>query len=168
MRRISMASAAVALLACAGGRSAQRGGGDATPAWVGQGSGAINTESGKKLQGVGVISGTRDPKTRRQQADEKARAECGVGIDLLSQWLAKMSGSTKENASDEIGAVAKRAMQQSAQILDHWVTPDGTESALCLVDLGAFKGALEKVDGDERLKREMANNAERAFDQLNR
>jgi hypothetical protein len=48
------------------------------------------------------------------------------------------------------------------------VTPDGTENALCLVDLGAFKAALEKVDGDERLKREMANNTERAFDQMNR
>jgi hypothetical protein len=168
MRKIVMAGAAVILLACSGGRSAQRGGGDETPAWVEQGSGPISTESGKKLQGVGVVSGTRDPKTRRQQADDKARQECAVGIDLFSQGLAKMSGSTQANASAQVRIIAKNALQQSMEIRDHWVTKDGTENALCVVDLGAFKAALQTVGGEERLKREMANNAERAFDQLNR
>jgi len=161
-----MAGAAVTLLACAGGKSAQRGGGDETPAWVGEGSGPINAESGKKLQGVGVVAGTRDPKTRRQQADDKARRECAVGIDLFSRGLAKMSEPSKDPA--EVRAMAKNALQQSVEIRDHWVTKDGTENALCVVELEAFKTALQKVDGDERLKTEMSNNADRAFDQLNR
>jgi hypothetical protein len=168
MRKIVMAGAAVTLLACAGGKSAQRGGGDETPAWVGQGSGPITAESGKKLQGVGVVSGTRDPKTRRQQADDKARRECAAGFELFSRGLAKMSGPAKESAGDELRALAKNALQQSVEIRDHWVTKDGTERALCVVELEAFKTALQKIDGDERLKTEMSNNAERAFDQLNR
>jgi len=48
------------------------------------------------------------------------------------------------------------------------VTTDGVESALDQIDLAAFKQALQTVDGDDNLKREMANNADRAFDRLSR
>ena len=58
------------------------------------------------------------------------------------------------------------AAAESAAIRDHWVTPDGQEQSLDVLELGAFKQALQSVDGDEKLKREMASNAERAFDSL--
>src|SRR5207237_7685150 len=51
---LSVAAFSLAL-ACGGGKSVKPGGGgDETPAWVAQGTGAFNGESGKKLQGVGV------------------------------------------------------------------------------------------------------------------
>ena len=67
-----------------------------------------------------------------------------------------------------IAGLAKKAAAQSAGIRDHWVTPDGTEQSLMVLDLGGFKSALQSVDGDEKLKREMSANAEKAFDSLMR
>ena len=49
---------------------------------------------------------------------------------------------------------------------DHFVSGDGTELALDQIELNAFKQALQSVDGDDNLKKEAANNADRAFDQL--
>ena len=43
---------------------------------------------------------------------------------------------------------------------------EGSESALDQVDVGALKQAVQGVDGDDNLKREIANNLDRAFDQL--
>ncbi len=102
-------------------------------------------------------------------------AACGGGgkqlrgsVDTLTASLAKLSESTRENVGDEIKAIADKAAQATPHVRDHWVTTDGVESALDQIDLAAFKQALQTVDGDDNLKREMANNADRAFDRLSR
>lgn len=166
MKNFLVLAVAAVLAACGGGKNVKSGGGaDDTPQWVAQGTGAFTAESGKKLQGVGNAKDA-DPKARRQTADASARQQLQGGLDALSAVLSKASESTKENVGDEIAGIARKASQASAHVRDHWVTPDGSETALDQIDLGAFKQALQSVDGDENLRREMTNNADRAFDQL--
>lgn len=167
MKRFAMLAMAAAFLGCGGNKDVRSGGAaGTTPAWVEEGSGAFSLESGKRLQGVGVVGDVRDAKARRSQADDKARQQLAGTVDALAQRLAKLSESTQENVSDAIAALAKKAVQAAPQVRDHWVTPDGTESALDSVDLASFKTALQSLDGDEKLKQEMNNNVSRAFDQL--
>lgn len=167
MTRFAMLAMAAVLVACGGNKNVRSSGAEEpTPQWVDQGSGAFSAESGKRLQGVGVVSDVRDAKARRTQADDKARQQLAGTVDALAQGLAKLSESTQDNASDTIAALAKKAALAAPQIRDHWVTADGAESALDSVDLSAFKSALQSVEGDEKLKQEMKNNVNRAFDQL--
>jgi hypothetical protein len=156
-------------MACGGGGSkATRpsGGNDATPSWLAEGTGAVRSDGTRRIQGVGVASGVGDIKKRRRAADAAARDQLQSSVDSFAQALAKMSESTQASAGTDVTAIARRAASQVASIRDHWVTPDGDERALGVVDLDAFKKALQGVDGDEKVKREMAANADRAFDQL--
>lgn len=157
---------AAMLLACGGAKPVPGGGGEQAPQWLRQGSGMVNSEEGKRIQGVGAVSGMRDVKTRRMAADNKARQELAQTMNAFYQALGKM---TESGASpEEIAGIGQKAAEQAAEIRDHWLTSEGTESALDVVDLAAFKAALQRVEGDDRVKREMANNADRAFDQLAR
>jgi hypothetical protein len=169
MKNFLVLAVAAVLAACGGGGTSVRpgGGGDDAPSWVSQGSGAFNVESGRKLEGVGQ-SRSSDPKVRRQSADSAAQRQLRGSVDTLTASLAKLSESTRENVGDEIKAIADKAAQATPHVRDHWVTTDGVESALDQIDLAAFKQALQTVDGDDNLKREMANNADRAFDRLSR
>lgn len=154
-------TAALAMAACGGGK-AVKSSGDETPDWVGQGTGEVSAEGGKKIQGVGSANGA-DAKARRQQADAAAKSQMDGVVGSLSQALAKMSDSKKP---DDVANLAKTAAAQSAQIRDHWVTGDGNEMSLDVLDLAAFKSALAGADGDDKLKKEAAANADKAFDQV--
>jgi hypothetical protein len=166
MKNVLGAALVLAVAACGGGGSNVRptGGGDG-PAWLAQGTGAFTVESGKKLQGVGAVSGVSSAKARRLQADAQASGQLQGGIDAFSAALAKMSESTKDNASDEIKTIAGKAAAAAPHARDHWVSGDA-ESAVDQLDLGDFKSAIQGVDGDGKLKSEMVNNADRAFDSL--
>ena len=157
---------ALALAACGGGsKNVKSGGGEGdTPSWVSQGTGAFNAESGKKLQGVGSAP-RAEPRARRATADAAAAAQLDGGIGALAAALTKLSESTKDNLGDEIAKIARAAAAAAPHARDHWVT-EGSEAALDQLDLGAIKAALQHVEGDENLRREMANNADRAFDSL--
>ena len=169
MKKILVASALSMIVACGGAKPVPGGADtsavDQAPSWLSQGSGAFAGESGKLLQGVGVTGeGVRDPKTRRLQADGKARVELAKSVDMLMRSLAKMSESTKENASEELTAIGKKAAKDVSEIRDHWVQ-DGVENSLEVLDLDAFKKAIARAEGDEKLKKELVNNLDRAFDQ---
>lgn len=167
MKHLMVVTLLSGLLACGGGSKNVRPGGpgDDTPAWVAQGSGAFSVESGKKIQGVGQ-SRSSDAKGRRQSADSGAQRQLQGSVDALAAALGKLSESTKVNVGDDISAIARKAAQAAPHVRDHWVTGDGAESALSQIELNGFKQALQSVDGDDGLKKEMSNNADRAFDQL--
>lgn len=159
MRR-SLVAVALAL-SCGGGAATRPSGGrDETPSWLAEGTGAFRAEGQKRLQGVGVASGVADPRARRRQADAAAREQLQVVVDALAQGL---PGSAQDRAA--AAEIARKAGAQAASIRDHWVTPDGDERALGVIDLDAFKRALQNVDGDEGVKGEMFSNIDRAFDQ---
>jgi hypothetical protein len=160
MRNWLVAAASVAL-SCGGGAATRpTGGQDRAPSWLAEGTGAFRAEGLKRLQGVGVASGVADPRARRRQADAAAREQLQVAVDALAQGL---SGSPQDRAA--VTEIARKAGAHAAAIRDHWVTPDGDERALGVIELDAFKRALQGVDGDERLKGEMFSNVDRAFDQ---
>jgi hypothetical protein len=167
MRDSIVIAVAVLALACGGGKAARPGGAqDSTPSWLADGTGAIRGETGKRLQGVGVASGIADPRARRRQADAAAREQLQAAVDALAQALARMSESTQQNLGQTATAIARNAAVQAAAIRDHWVTPDGDERALAVLDLDALRRSLQAADGDERIRGEMAANVERAFDRV--
>ncbi len=163
MRKWAGAAIAVAALACGGGAATRPSGApEEIPAWLAEGTGAFRGEGGKKLQGVGVASGVPDPRVRRQKADSAAREQLQVAVDAFAQALA--ADAPQDRAA--IGQIARNAATRAAAIRDHWVTPDGDERAVSVVELDAFKQALQGVEGDDRIKGEMYGNAERAFDRV--
>jgi hypothetical protein len=168
MRAVLLAAAAALALSCGGGSKAVRAGGapDAPPSWLAEGSGAIRAEAGRKLQGVGVASGVTNERARRRQADGAAREQLQGAVDALVRALAKAGGSPQDGQA--VAAMARKAAAQVSAIRDHWVTPDGDERALAVVEVEEFKKALQGVDGDERVRREMFANVDRAFEQLAR
>jgi hypothetical protein len=167
MRNVCGMAALALLFACGGGKAARPGGAlETTPSWLAEGSGAIKADGGKRLQGVGVASGAAHPQQRRRAADEAAREQLQTGVDALAQALAKLSESKQADVGETVKTLARRAASQVAGIRDHWVTPDGDERALAVVDLDAFRRALQGVEGDEKIKGEMMTNAERAFEQI--
>ncbi|MGZ6125884.1 MAG: hypothetical protein ACXWLR_13040, partial [Myxococcales bacterium] len=125
--------------------------------------GAFLTEGGKRLQGVGVASGIADPRARRRQADAAAREQLQVAVDTLAQALAAGTAPQDRVAVSEL---ARKAGAQTAAVRDHWVTPDGDERALGVIELDAFKRALQTAEGDDRVKGDVYPNVDRAFDQI--
>ena len=167
MRTVVLATAAALALSCGGGSKAVRGGApDATPSWLSEGTGAIRAEGGRKLQGVGVASGVTNERVRRHQADGAAREQLQGAVDALARALAKAGESPQDGQA--VAAMARKAAAQVSAIRDHWVTPDGDERALAVVEVEDFKKALQGVDGDERVRREMFANVDRAFEQVAR
>lgn len=162
MKKVLIVSLVVFGLACGGSKPVPTPQ-DTAPSWLKEGTGAINGESGKRLQGVGSASG-QDPKERRTEADGKARAQLAQTLETFLARLTRLSESTQDNLGDAVAAIGKKSLA-SAQIMDHYVTTDGTETAICVLELQAFKAAVQKADGDGKLQSEMAANADRAFDQ---
>jgi hypothetical protein len=155
--------AATLLAACGGGaKSTVRAPGDTTPDWVAQGTGAVEAESGKAVQAVGSAAGP-DAKARRQKADAAARAQLDRVVGQLSASLARL-GDPKQG--DAIGTLTRRAATDAQQIRDHWVTSDGTEMSLDVLDLSGFKAALARQDADDKLKKDLSANADKAFDSI--
>jgi len=159
---------ALLALACGGGGKTVRssGGQDQAPSWLAEGTGAVRSEGGKRLQGVGVASGVADPKARRRQADAAAREQLQGAVDALARTLAKMSETGQQGLVETTTSLARKAAAQSAAIRDHWVTPDGDERAVAVIDLDALRKSLQAGEGDDRVRGEMAANVDRAFDQL--
>jgi hypothetical protein len=156
---------AVFAVACGGGKATRPDvSSDQTPSWLSEGTGAIRGETGRRLQGVGVASGASNPKARRRQADGAAREQLQSAVDALARALVKFGDSPQDG--EAVRAIARKAGVQVGAISDHWVTPDGDERALTVIDFDAFKRALQSVEGDERVRQEMFSNLDRAFDQV--
>jgi hypothetical protein len=164
MRRAALGAAVALAMACAGGKPQPGKDSDQTPSWLAEGTGAVRSENGRKLQGVGVASGVNDPKARRRQADNAAREQVQAAVDALARALARAGESPQDG--EAMRAIARKAGAQLAAIRDHWVTPDGDERALGVIDFDEFKRAVQSGNGDERVRREMSSNLDRAFDQV--
>ncbi|HYY53599.1 MAG TPA: hypothetical protein VE755_12040, partial [Myxococcales bacterium] len=103
-------------------------------------------------------------KARRRQADGAAREQLQSAVDALARAVVKAGDSPQDG--DTVRAIARKAAVQVGTIRDHWVTPDGDERALSVVDFDAFKRAVQSIDGDERVRQQMFSNLDRAFDQV--
>lgn len=167
MKNFVVVGALALSVACGGGKNVKPSADVTTPDWVQMGTGAFTLEAGKQMHGVGSASG-QDAKARRQQADAAAQQQMAGGLTALAGSFTKMSEQTGDSVGNAIADICNKAAAQAAGIRDHWVTPDGTEQSLDVLDLTSFKAALQTVDGDDKLKHEMTANAEKAFDSLMR
>lgn len=165
MRQVAIAALVFLVVACGGGQGGRPTGQAQEPAWLAEGNSLVNTEAGKQIHAIGSVSGVRDSRARRVEVDKKARAQLGQMMEQLYATIAKLGDGVRP---EEVSAVGKKAVAQSAQIMDHWVAADGTESALEVVDLAQLKAALRRVDGDDRVKQEIAANLDRAAEQMGR
>src|SRR2546428_11763292 len=105
MRTVLVAGGAVLALSCGGGGKAMRAGApDATPSWLSEGTGAIRTEGGRKLQGVGVASGATNERAPRHQADGAAREQLPGAADALVRALARTGESPQDGQAVAGGA----------------------------------------------------------------
>jgi enamine deaminase RidA (YjgF/YER057c/UK114 family) len=167
MRLVGLAAAAALVVGCGGGGKAtgqRETVSDGTPSWLAEGTGAFRGDGTRKLQGVGVASGVADARARRKQADNAAREQLQSAVDALAQALAK-AGDTAQDVN-AVTSLLRKAAGQVATIRDHWVTPDGDERALAVVEVDALKRALQGVDGDERVRQEAFANLDRTFEQM--
>ena len=135
-----------------------------TPDWLSEGTGAFRGEGGRRLQGVGVASAIANPMARRKQADAAAREQLQSGVDALAQALSKMAESGQ--ASTVVTIAHNAAAQVYPMIRDRFVTADGDELAVAVLEIDDFRKALKKIEGDEKTRLEMDANVDRAFDQL--
>ena len=167
MKKIVLAVSLVLAVSCGGKKPVPAAAREAAlPEWLTQGTGAFTGDAGRRLQGVGSASAS-DPKERRQSADAQAKAQLGQAVEAFSAQLTRLSESTQDNLGDAITNISKKTLDKSA-VMDHWVTVDGTEQSVAVLDLDTFKAAVRKVEGDGKLKIEMANNANKAFEALAR
>ena len=167
MRHFALAAAAALVIGCGGGGKAVQQkdtASDGTPAWLAEGTGAFRGDGTRKLQGVGVASGMTEPRARRRQADGAAREQLQAAVDALATALAKAGDSPQDPAT--VTSLLRKAAGPVAAIRDHWVTADGDERALAVVEVDALKRALQSVDGDEKVRQDMFANLDRAFEQV--
>ena len=164
MRNWVVATAASLAIACGGGAATRPSGArDQTPSWLAEGTGAFRTEGGKRLQGVGVASGVADPK---RGAARRTERRGNSSRSRRTRWRRPWLPGRRRRMAPVVAEIARKAGSQAAAIRDHWVTPDGDERALGVIEVDAFKRALQAVEGDDRVKSEMYSNVDRAFDQI--
>jgi len=85
MRHLVAFGIVLLALACGGGGKAVRpSGGDQSPPWLAEGTGAVRGEGGKKLQGVGVASGVADP--RKRGAGRPTRRRASSSRERWTRW----------------------------------------------------------------------------------
>ncbi|HZX66983.1 MAG TPA: hypothetical protein VFE76_16390 [Myxococcales bacterium] len=139
------------------------------PDWVNIGTGAITDESGKRFQGVGIVSGVRDALVRRRMVDSRARGEIQRTLEEFLETAQKdVPAGTDPNEKQRVQAALKglASSENGVRVIDHWVDTDNTEYALAELDLASFKSNVEKTkDLDPRAKDAVSRNVDRIFDE---
>jgi hypothetical protein len=139
------------------------------PDWVNTGTGAITDESGKRFQGVGIVSGVRDSLLRRRMVDSRARGEIQRTLEEFLDTVQKdVPSGTDPNEKQRVQAAFKglASSESGVRVIDHWVDTDSTEYALAELELASFKSNVEKTkDLDARAKEAVSRNVDRIFDE---
>lgn len=116
------------------------------PAWVARGSQSTVQGDARVFYGVGSASNIKNPALLRVTADDRARAEIARVITSFSSSLMHdtMDSSGQQNVDQAINTVAKSSLQ-GVQIVDRYVSADGTVYALAALDLEKMMPAIEEA-----------------------
>ena len=142
----------VSAAACGGGEAkpTASGVGGTSPAWMNKGSGPAASERGRAFFGVGVSEGAKGQALRRKEADGKARAELANVVVAYTAKLAKSYAAASGDAAqqqavgDALRAIAQKQLA-AVRIVDHWVSKEGNESSLSMLDLETYKASIDKA-----------------------
>jgi len=170
----SLVAAAFSLVACA---SAPPASSDVTggPAWTNRGGGAFDAPAGKGFYAVGIGT-SKNASMRRKQSDNRARVELAKIFNtevtnLFKDYLSTVSDGEKENFeenSEEVSQIFTDVKLAGVQIVDHWISADGTEYALAYLNLDAFGDTIDTVEKlSARASAAIKARAAAAHDELN-
>jgi hypothetical protein len=147
-----MGAAAFALVACASAPPATS---DVTggPAWTNRGGGAFDAPHGKGFYAVGIGT-SKNASMRRKQSDNRARVELAKVFNthvtnLFKDYMASTADGEKENYEEnsvEVSQIFTDVKLSGVQVVDHWVAGDGTEYALCYLNLDSFGETIDAVE----------------------
>ncbi|MFH2204119.1 MAG: hypothetical protein ABIJ96_13450 [Elusimicrobiota bacterium] len=182
MRRYALSMMCLVLaggiMAGCGGAYKNTTSGKKQPEWIDRGGGAFNDEGDKRvLYGVGILSGVRNVGLARQAVDNRAIADIGKTIQVMSTQLMRDYASSI-NAGGEVSdeeQLIENSIKTFAQvslsgvtIVNHWTDHETkTYYALAKLDMDAFKNLLEKSNKlSEDVKAHIRKNAEAAFDRM--
>ena len=148
-----VAAASFALVACASAPPATTSDVTGGPAWTNRGGGAFDAPHGKGFYAVGIGT-SKNAAMRRKQSDNRARVELAKVFNsevtsLFKDYLSTVSDGEKENFeenSEEASQVFTDVKLAGVQIVDHWVSGDGTEYALAYLNMDAFGETIDTVE----------------------
>jgi hypothetical protein len=149
------------------------------PCWVKKGCSCFSGEKKKLVCGVGSMGGTDNLTMCRNTATARGRTEIARTLDLgvkamLKDYQKTMTGGTAYGkvADDEqwVLDVSKQVTDISlpgTRPEDTWISEEGTCFALVVLDTESFSSAIQGLKGlDEKVKKYIEENAEKAFKQL--
>ncbi len=173
MRKLLILAGTLALSACAGPTSAL----DGAPSWVVKGNGAYPGDHGKIFRGVGISDPNGSASMARTVADTRARAEIASVMNTYVERLVKAyqestqaAGQTQNvgQATDALKSFTK-AQLSGAEVVDHWISKDGTTYSLAELDFTSYKDSVGKANEmSNQLRDAVKARADSAFDELNK
>lgn len=155
---------------------------DGAPAWVTKGRFGVEKDSKSKyVYGVGNVGGTRNVGLAREAALGRARTDLARSLQLkvtamLKDYQGTVTGGAEFGtaAADEqkITDVAKQVTEMNlsgTELVDTWISKNGTMWALCRLDVEGFKNTVNKMTQlSESVRRAVEERADKAFEELDR
>ena len=142
------------------------------PDWVNVGTQAVDNESGRLLQGVGVASAMNDVSLQRNTADNRARAEIArilsTYIDSTLKDFSQYSGTQNSEAVEQALHSSTRTVLSGARIIARWVDPDtGSLYAFAELDMEQLDKLLSASTAlSAELQKYIAEHSDSKFKQL--
>lgn len=121
------------------------------PAWVNEGTQAVDNDDGQLLHGVGMAPAMGDSSLQKHTADQRARAAIASILQTyidstLTDYTASTGDSADLNIEREIRSTTQLALS-GAHILGHWKDQDtGDIYAFAELSLDAMDELIAKSD----------------------
>jgi hypothetical protein len=170
----------VLIFGCGGKKEVYKTGGTA-PKWVDKGSGAFDTEKGKVIYGVGVISKDPNPQLERKAASNRALAEIATTLNthvasLMKDFMESHRDYTNPAESGSVEFVSNisktvtDAQLVGAQVVDFWRADNGDLFALASLSYDSVLQSLkDKVkEAQEKQAVFLKAKADEAVAELNK
>ncbi len=168
------------MVTCGGKKETVKTGGT-PPKWVEKGSGAFETEKGKVVYGVGVISRDPNPMMERKAASNRALAEIATTLNthvasLMKDFMESHKDYTNPEASGSVEFVSNIAKTVTdaelvgAQVIDYWRDDSGNLYALASLSYDSVIQSLkDKVkEAQEKQAVFLKAKADEAMTELNK
>jgi hypothetical protein len=150
------------------------------PDWVTKSCGTYyKTKGTPMICGVGSVGGSRNVSLMRTAAEARARAELARSLQvkvkaMLKDYQATTTGGQDfgTSAADEqhVVDVSKQITDMTlsgTELVDTWVSPNGTFYALVAMDVEKFKGAVSKMNNlSDSVRKAVEQRADKAFGEL--
>lgn len=152
------------------------------PDWVVKGCFAYwGNKADDKLCGVGSMGGTRNVSLARKTAVARGRTDIARTLQvrvksMIKDYQATVTGGEGfgQEAADEqyVADVSKQITDMTlagTEMVEIWISPNGTFYALVALDSEKFKDAISKAQQlDEKVRQYVEKNAEKAFNELDK